>query len=274
MIIPYTQNMGYPLYLGAVSCFLLNFFLQKNSIDISLGNTVILILSWLLFKKMSVQKTVKPFYFLVAVIPLLQFAPTNPLTPWIIALGLILLNIGQPVGLIFPLLAGLIASHLLNVYPTVATYAFDKERTIFFNVFLNDLVTKSLSQFRLESIIPYSLTFLIYNKGLYGVLFLQNLLTFFTPRNFYDVLLLANLFPLILGIAAYIKNFRSYSFLFFLWIIGALIIIGIDRSPNKFSSLYATTTPLLFFIFEGFQQFKIHYLKIYLALLIVSALML
>ena len=110
-------------------------------------------------------------------------------------------------------------------------------------------------------------TELIYNKALYINIFLSNLTRFFSLRNFYDVILLANLYPLFLGFSIFVSNYRRGNYLMIFWLLILMFVTGISQSQDKSNVLYLGSPILLFFILQGLLKVNS---KIYLGLLILS----
>lgn len=254
---------------AALLSFIINIFTHQQ-LWISLTNSLILILSWLLFKTNFPDiKIPAPLVIItLGVMPILNFQPEDPIIPISLILNLCLLIIYQKTSLFSkPLLIStilfIIISFLFGTRIIDSDFTFNKFQTIF----SNELIPLSINLHRGELNLPSFLESIIYNKlTVYLSYSVANLLNFINLKNLYDPLLIANLYPLALGVYWFFRNFRQRKIIL-IWLIMILGIFSINKTFDKFSSLYIALSLILYFIFLGFSKIKP---KIYFLLFILS----
>lgn len=247
-------------------------------------NWLVLILSVILFVRYK-PGIAKNFFrrrwiplLLLVLMPLLSYHPSSTLTTLLVTASILLLLIKPNSPALNTLLNfsslslfffnALMLSRLLTLPPSLS---FDWERTVFQNVYLSNTMNQAIADFRHASPFTPLFTGLFYNKALTSFYFFQNLLRFLHPRNFYDLLLLANLYPLCWGVYFYFKEDFPQTKIWAVWLGELLFISGLNRTVEKTTALYPALPLLLFFIIRGLP--KINHL-VYFLLLIISLLQL
>lgn len=133
----------------------------------------------------------------------------------------------------------------------------NKDHSIFSMIEVQDGIKKHQKD---ALYIPFRLRPLIYNDLIYINFSLSRIADFISLKTLYDILLLANLYPFFWGL-------KRKKFIAFAAILVALLLIGINKSPDKFSSFFIISPILVYFILRGLEKVNT---KIYLFLLAVS----
>lgn len=244
--------------ISVVLVFVVN-VLKENSWLIAGLNAVIFGLSILVFKFK------KPLLLLIlALIPIFSFDIKNI---WVnIGIIMILSLLGLLkikklnkicwclIILIF-IVINLLAARILN-----QSWQWDKSQLIFS---INNIKEWIIYHQKDAVFLPYKARLLVYNPLIYLYYFLGNLGHLITFRNLSNLILMANLYPLFFGLK---ENKKKIVWLF---LIISLVIAGIDRSPDKFNSLYALAPLFLYLIGSGFEKMN---KKIYFGLLLLNLL--
>ena len=257
-------------------CFLLN-LLNHNQLLVAFFNSSLLILSILFFQRFSGKKisTITPiFLILLGAIPLFHFNPEKIFINYAQLITLVLWLSAVTVknkkvkyllffaGIILLFWGNLISGKMLNWFLDL-----DKERTIFYVPSFQEAIVR----YRGEALyVTYQLRLLIYSSLIYFYYLLTNIARLLSLRSLYDVLLIANLYPLFRGIILSLKSPKAKNSFIYLGLLITLIAIGINRSPDKFNSLYFSSPLLLYFILLGLEKINI---KIYALLLFLSLIM-
>jgi hypothetical protein len=116
--------------------------------------------------------------------------------------------------------------------------------------------------------VPYRMRLILFNRHIYGYSFLSSLAHFLSLQNISATLLFANIYPLGLGLYLAYKN-KNYlpNYICLSGLLLAIIVVGLNTSPEKFNSLFPTV-PLIFYItLSGLQKVN---LKLYAVLFILS----
>lgn len=265
---------------AALLSFIINIFTHQQ-LWVSLTNSLIFILSWQLFKTNFPDVNIPTPLVIITlgVIPMLNFQPEDPIVPISLILSLSLLILyhrisffSKPLFIIttfFIIFSSLFGTRIID-----SDFTFNKFQTIF----SNELISLSINLHRGELNLPSFLESIVYNKQsllqtlvynkltVYLSYSVANLLNLINLKNLYDPLLIANLYPLTLGVYWYIRNFKQRKIIL-IWLIIILGIFSINKTFDKFSSLYVALPLILYFIFLGFSKIKP---KIYLLLFIFS----
>lgn len=257
-------------------CFALN-FLNHGQLFVAILNSLLLVLSIFFFQSFSGKKifSITPvFLILLGVIPLFHFNPqqvfTNYLQLTTLGLWLFAIKIRNKkikyllfsAGILFIFWGSLTTGRLLNW-----SFDFDKERTIFHVPSFQNAIIRH----RKEALYaPFQLRPLIFSSLVYFYNFLANIAHFLSLKNLYDVLLIANLYPLFWGLTSSLKSAKNKHGLIYLGLLVTLIVIGLNRVPDKFNSLYFSSPLLLYFILLGLEKINI---KVYALLLFLSLIM-
>jgi len=272
----------YPILIAVIIAFFLN-IVKHHNLLMAVSNSLILYLSWIIFKVNPVQRNNLSKNKILSglalgslgFIPLLTFIPGDYLGTIILILSLILFIFYKKLLyikwlvllLILTLLivGNLISANVVKVGTKPPYYAFDKERTV---IFLNKEIPPAVDSLKVESRLRYKIATIVYNNFTVFPYYLSARLSqFFSLRNFYDVLLLANLYPICAGMYFYFKNFKEQNKFLLVWLTTSLLIVSINKSQDASSSLYMSLPVLLIFILLGLNKIN---LRAYFALLAFS----
>lgn len=152
-------------------------------------------------------------------------------------------------GLIFILLAGL----MVNNGDTI---------------FMRSDIAKAISQHQLDAqFLPFKLRPLFYNGLIYFYFLLGQTANFLSLKNLYDLLLLANFYPLILGIILVAKKSSLIKY----FLLGSLaigfLVMGLPVSPSSISILFILIPVIIYLILSSFEKMN---KKIYLGFFLLS----
>jgi len=265
------------IFLGSfLLCFLLN-LLNHNQFLVAFFNSSLLILSILFFQRFSGKKisTITPiFLILLGAIPLFHFNPEKifinyaqliTLVLWLSAVTVKNKKVKYSlffVGIILLFWGNLVSGKMLNWFLDL-----DKERTIFYVPSFQQVIARYCPK---AIYITSQLRLLSFSLLAYFYYSLTNIARLLSLRSLYDVLLIANIYPFFRGIILSLKFPKAKNSFIYLGLLITLIAIGINRSPDKFNSLYFSSPLLLYFILLGLGKINI---KIYALLLFLSLIM-
>lgn len=274
------RNDYFIILLTITLCFATNAF---NSVDLTAIalNGIYLLLILVFLKVRGVLKNLDNKRILLlpilGLLPILQFAPNSYISYLFIITGLILLIISglleklkylEWAGLVMIVISYFTLASIIDFYPESLKFTQDREQTIFFNVYIQDIISKSINDFRKESLLPLNISEIIYNKLFFAYYFSINVVKFLNPKNFYDSLLHANLYPLFLGIyLLFQKGVRDGRIFYLSWLFITVLFFGISRSTEKYTALFGTLPLLLYLVTTGLGKTN---LKLYIGLLILS----
>jgi hypothetical protein len=260
-----SQERKFKLFLiGSVFlCFLINIFF-KNNIWVAISNSIIFLLSILLVKKFN------PIFLpILALMPIFSFDIKQIQINFLLIAFLSLIFLTKKIktgkfliilialGLFF--WGNLLGAKIIN-WPNFP----DRSQLI---TGIEPIKTYMLLHQKDTVFLPYKTRLLIYNPLIYVYYGLGNVLHLITFGNLADVILLANIYPLIMGFWKKIKEKKNIWFWIFL-VVG-LVTIAIDKSSDKFNSLYFLSPILVYLIVNGLEKIN---RKIYLGLLIITVL--
>ncbi len=253
-------------------CLGLDLF-KHNPILVSLLNSSVLIFSFLFFEIHTKSKIeINPvFWLLFAFIPLFSFNPQSLIVN-ILQIAVILFLI---IGAKFPQLkipffalsvVLLIAGILLVGKLVYLNGSVDHERLIFNNP-LSQIVIEDRQKNAIY--LPFKIRPFVYNYSIFIYSIFNNIFQLISFKSIFDILLIANVYPLINGFIVTLKNYKKYC-LIYLFLFLTLLILGINRAPDKFNSLYFVSPIFLYLILLSFKNIN---KKVYSALLLFSLLM-
>lgn len=253
-------------------CFALNIF---NHVNILIGvlNTLLLFALILFYLKCSSQKLSSlksPLIIFFCAIPL--FTNNHEifvilLTAGIIPLFLFYLNTKyKTVPFLLILLYLILASFYVN---GIIKFPF-----LFHNQFIStdDWTNLYISQMQHEALyMPYRIRLLLFNNSVYFYVLLSKMSDFLTFKNFYDTLLIANLYPLVMGIILDLKSWDKPKTLMILCMLITILAAVSSRTVYTFDSFTLMSPFLMYFILKGFNSVhKISYILLFVFGLIVS----
>ena len=258
-------------------CLFIN-LLAKNIYCFGFFNSVLLgaTLTFIYLADNKLFKLPLLFILTLSLIPLFSFVPTQTFLYFLVALSMLfwLAAIRFPIhkhifivtGFIIFIYGTLISNNLITPY-----FKTNPERFIWSVPETNQaIITHQQSSFYTV----YRLRILLYNKGIYIYSALTSIAGLLNLKNLYDTLLLANIYPLVLGLQESLKNRRKLINKIALWVlIFTLFFAGITRSPDKFASLFIAAPILTFLIMSGFQRInKLIYVLLFIfSIILLSA---
>jgi hypothetical protein len=153
------------------------------------------------------------------------------------------------------IIGGLFATRVLN-----RDFSIDKVKLIFDMPSIRD----SILQHQKDAIyLPYRLRLFLFNDSVYIYQILRNIANFWSLTNINKIILLANVYPMILGFM-YLKKNR---WLIILGIVAGSLVIGINKMVDARAATWLILPIFIYLIFMGIRKIN---LKIYISLLIVS----
>ncbi|MDO8429294.1 MAG: hypothetical protein Q7S88_01575 [Candidatus Daviesbacteria bacterium] len=264
--------MSLKLVTPFILCLILNIFLHGNLL-IGVLNVLILALILIFFEAFSAKKVsqIDPIYlFFLGVVPLFHQNPKHPLILFF-AIGFILLLLIYtklkfklfllPVIFFWILVAGFYAGEIIT-YPI----SFQSNLLVFNDNWINQAITGMQNE---ALYAPYPIRLLLFNGSVYLYVLASKIAELFTIKNLYNVLLLANLYPLVVGIALDIRSWEKRKRLFYLSLFGVALSIVSSRFIDNLNPFLLLSPFLIYFILLGFPSIN---KKIYLLLVILSLL--
>lgn len=251
-------------------CFFLN-ILNHGNIWIGVLNTLLLGLSLYFFQNFSHQKisSIKsPYLILLGTIPLFNHYYENYILIFfaigIILLFLIYLKIGLKYLLVFLIFLYMFVASLYAGEIIKFPFSLQGDRLIFNDNWTNLAIT---GMQREALYILYSLRLLIFNSSVYLYVMLSKMAELFMLKNLYDVLLVANLYPLFNGIILDLRSWKKQKLL----IISSIFLISFtvvsSRAVDIFNTFLLMSPFLMYFILKGLGSINE---KIYILLMIFS----
>lgn len=266
-----------------VATLLLSFIfniINHGSISVAILNTALLLLSILFYLKFTHQNLsiiksksfISPILFLIGAIPL--FIQKHDFFIILLTIGTCLLLLLYYSARNFKMI---LASIILLYIVITSFYAnglikfpFSLQTNQF--IFSDDWMNLYISQMQKEALyIPYKIRLLIFNGSIYFNVALSTAAGLFMFKNLYEVLLIANLYPLIKGLILDLKNWdKSKTFLILCILLISFITVS-SRTVNIFDAFTLISPFLMYFILRGFSSLnKIIYVFLF-ALSIVIA---
>lgn len=243
--------------------------MQYLSLLSLLLNYLTLGLSIYLFRRYLPSKSSLFGSFLIislVLIPLFYYSPNNFVSflP-LFSVGILALYKQFPNR--FVLLIWAIFLFLGSLYSSeVIKYPFDIQHSQL--IFNSPEVNYHLNRHQEDALfIPYKLRQIVYSQTIYFYALLTNFFDFMNLKNLYDVLLLANLYPIFVGIYKIFIEKNKFKHIIFSAFFVTMLTAGLDRSPDKFQSLYLLGPIFLYLILRGAQNIN---KKVYLALWALS----
>lgn len=254
--------LGYVVAAGV--CTGLN-LLKGNPYGTSLFNSLSFLLAMLAAERLSGKKGLVVIG--LGLLPIFSFYPKRPDLSVLLAIeaGLLWLSTKTPkYPLIFISLLGavvvlgtLITGSLLNW-----SVDLDKERTIFWQRATYEAIERHRGQLL---VLPYKARMAVFSHLINLYSYLSNTVGILNLKNVSDTILLANFYPIILGFKELLSRKEGKGV--FVLLLTGLLAAGINRSPDRFNSLYFLGPVLMGPLMTGLN--KINYL-VYWPLLAVS----
>ena len=260
--------------ISFVLTFILNYLFHQDLL-ISFLNSCSLSLSIYIFQNYLNEKKIMFNIFLtisLSLIPLFHYQPNNYLISFLplLSLGFFYIQFFiHPTKKLFNLII------LIWVLFLFFAIAYSSEIIKFpFNIQNSQLIFNSpeinynIGRHQQDALLfPFKIRQIIYSNLIFIYAILSNFFNFFNLKNLLDILFLVNLYPLFLGIFDSLSQKVEFRILLITAILIAICSIGIDRSTDKFQSLYVLGPTLIYLIILGMKSIN---KKIYLALWIIS----
>lgn len=230
--------------------------------SLTLGSSIMLFRNYLALKNNIFNSFL---YISLGLIPIFTYSPNPnffsllPLVTLMLIYFYIKFSKNLLVILIFYLFFG-------NLYlGEVIKYPFDLQNTQL--IFNSPEINYNIKRHQQDALfIPYKLRQVFYSQTVYAYALLTNFFDFLNLKNLSDILLLANLYPLFTGIYTSFKV-RNLRFILLIALLATMLAAGIDRSPDKYQSLYLLGPIFIYLILLGVRNVNT---KIYLALWTIS----
>jgi len=141
-------------------------------------------------------------------------------------------------------------------------FSYDSVKTIFDIAFISDSIVRHQQD---AIYLPYKIRLMIFNDGIYLFQILRNIFNFWTLSNINSTVLLANLYPIYLGIKAVYEK-RYYRMYWVLLLFGS-VAIGINKMVDARSAVIVLLPVFCFLFWYGIRRVD---LKLYSIFLVVS----
>ena len=258
-------------------CFLLN-IINHGNVLVGILNTSLLLFSILFYLKFSNQKLssikslkfISPVVFLTAAIPL--FIHNYNIFIVLLALGFCLLwllySISQKKTIIFIIFVYL----LVAVFYTNGLIKLPLSLQLHQFIFSDDWIKLYILQMQREAFyVPYRVRLLIFNGSIYFYILLSKMVGLYMFKNLYDILLIANLYPLVKGFTLDLKDWNRSKTLIILSVLLISFITVISRTIDIFNTFILSAPFFTYYILKGFKSVsKITYLILFILSIVVA----
>jgi len=243
------------VFLTTLFCFFIN-LLAKNSYNIAIFNSLLLGISLIFIYLAEGKFTTTPLVFILSfsLIPIFSFAPAKPLL-YLLLISSILFWL---VAIKFPKKKYLFATcgFLICIWGALISNGLFSDLLI---PNIERLIWNNLEAERILKLhrvgaffLPYPIRLILFGKVFYIYSFFTKIAGFVTFKNLYDTILLANIYPLILGIQTSYKRRKKLINLIALFGVGLVMVVaGINTSPDRFNSLFMAAPLLIYLITLG-----------------------
>lgn len=272
MCVSYNHSMQTRIILLSLLSAILSSILSlsfHNNLLVSLLNSLTLGLSAYFFQSyLTTKKSLFNTLLIVSLgaIPLFYFIPNNKLLSFLplFSLGFFFLCRGLPRK--YLIIWGLFL-FFGNLYSgEIIKYPFNIQSSQL--IFNSPEVNYNMYRHQQDALfIPYTARLLVYSQLIYFYAALTNLFNFLNLKNMTDVLLIANLYPLFVGFINIFKQKSRFREIFLIAFLITALVASIDRSADKFQSLYLLGPLFIYLILQGAQNIN---KKLYIILWILS----
>lgn len=259
-----------PTIFSTILSLILNLFHHHNLL-VSLLNSVLLGLSIYFFQRyLTSIKSIFNILLIISLgaIPLFFYKPTESVISFLplFSLGFLYFAKQNIPGYAVILIWGVFL-FLGNLYSgEIIKYPFTIQHSQL--IFNSPEINLHMYRHRQDALfIPYKVRQLVYSQLIYIYALLTNLFNFLNLKNLSDALLIANLYPLFIGLIKVIKQENRFRNICFAAFIITALTAGIDRSADRFQSLYLLGPLFIFLILTGTPNIN---KKIYITLWILS----
>lgn len=275
-LLTFKLTMRNKFLISTILCLLLSIlinYLSHKDLLVSLVNSITLTLSVYIFYNYINSKNsfLNSLIISFPLIPLFSYLPNNTFISFLplLSLGIINLYIRFPkkwilvIWALFLLLGGAYSGEIIK-------YPFDvQDSQLIFN---SPEINYNIQRHQQDAMfLPFKARQIIYSKLIIGYAALNNFFDFLNLKNLSDILLIANLYPLFVGMYRIFGQKNSLWNIFLITFLITVLIAGIDRSPDKFQSLYLLGPVFIYLIILGINKLN---RKVYFALWILTFLIL
>lgn len=244
-----------PIILASFLSLILNLLFHQN-LFVALLNCLTLGLTAYLFQSyLNLQKSFFNIFIIVSLglIPLFYYLPANAFFSFLplFSLGFFYLYRILPKGYViiifglFLLLGNSYSGEIIK-FPFSIQYS-----QLIFN---SPEINYNMSRHQQDALfIPYKARLLVYSKLIFFYASLNNLFNFLNLKNLADILLIANLYPLFVGSYKIFRQKNGFRIICFIAFLITALTSGIDRSADKFQSLYLIGPIFIYLIILGTQ---------------------
>lgn len=255
-------------------CLTLN-IISHGSLLSGVLNTLLLGLVLLFFQNFSGKKILSirfPLIVLLGAIPLFTHYYKDIII-FFFAIGMIILFL-----LYIKIKFKIILSFIIFLYIAIAALyigeiiriplSFQSDRLLFSDTRTNLAIIDIQKQ---ALYIPYRIRLLIFNDSIYIYVILSKLADLFMIKNISNVLLLANLYPIVLSLILYLKSRDTRKILIFTSFLIISFIVVTSRVIDIFNTYLLLSPFLVYFILLGvdFVNKKLYFFLIILSLLLI-----
>lgn len=246
--------------------FLLN-IINHGNILIGVLNVFLLFLSIYFYLKFSHQNVSSPLIISTGAIPL--FTRANDVLIILTAIGLCFLILFYLSTKYKRILILIIVSYLLfvSLYANgliKPPFSFQANLLILNDDWTNLYITRMKTE---SQYMPNVVRSVIYNPSIHFYVMLSKIGGLLTLKNFYEALLLVNIYPLMKGLILDLKNWNKSKTLLILSILLISLSMVVSRAEEINDTFLLMAPFLVYFIFRGFNSMN---KKIYVALFVIS----
>lgn len=261
------------ILIASLICFLINELIHQNLL-VSFQNTAVLILSLIFYLKLSGIKislslrNTPRLLSLIALAPIFYHQYDTIIYLFALALNTLLIaylympkirSIIVLLVLLVALIATLYSSNIIN-----SAHNFQPNQLLISDNQINNAIIQVQNE---ATYLPYKIRLIVFSQSVYLYLLLSKFAGFFTLKNLYDTLLIANLYPLLQGFRIDFKHWNKSKTLLILFIFVVFLFSSFSRTSNIFPTFLLINSGLIYFIGRGFASIN---QKVYLALILFS----
>lgn len=265
--------MGRNLLLPISFCFilsaLLNYFTHRDLL-ISFINPLTLVSSIYLFKKYLITRNFlfNSFFIIsLGLIPLFYYLPNSNLISLLPLISVGILSLYKHISRKWVIIIWVIFLLVGNSFSgEIIKYPFNIQNSQL--IFNSPEINYNIKRHQTDALfIPFKLRQIVYSDFIFIYAILTNFFDFLNLKDLYDVLLIANLYPIFVGCYKIFMEKNGLRNIYLTTFIVVIFTAGVDRSPDKFQSLYLLGPMFINLIILGVQGIN---KKLYLFLLLLS----
>ncbi len=263
------RNLLLPISFCFILSGLLNYFLHGDLL-ISLVNPFTLASSIYLFKNYFItKKFLFNSFFIISLglIPLFYYLPNSNLISLLPLISTGILSLYKVISKKWVIIVWVIFLLVGNSFSgEIIKYPFNiQDSQLIFN---SPEINYNIKRHQSDALfIPFKLRQLVYSNLIFIYAILNNFFDFLNLKNLYDILLISSLYPLFLGCYKIFMEKNELRDIYLITFVVVILTAGIDRSPDKFQSLYLLGPIFINLIILGVQSIN---KKLYLFLLLLS----